>query len=159
MNKKPTVYERKIRATPIEKIDWREVSEHAWNECDISIDFIREYADYLNWHVISYQRHTIEFYREFGNRLEWWCVAQSEIGQKKINEFKYRFIDEWDWEELCKHSNLSKKFVIRNSELVNWDKLFIYQDYDKKFLIKNKFRYSGNNLDINIKLREWGVEV
>ena len=62
MNKKPSVYEREIRATPIDKVDWKEVSEHAWNECDISIDFIREYADYLDWHVISYQRHTIEFY-------------------------------------------------------------------------------------------------
>lgn len=159
MNKKPTVYEREIRATPIEKINWREVSRHTWNEESISIDFIREYADYLNWYVVSCQKHTIEFYREFENRLEWWYVTHSEIGQKKINEFKHKFIDEWDWEKLCTHSRLSKKFVIRNSELVNWDILFIYQNYDKEFLIKNKFRYSGNNLDINIKLREWGVEV
>ena len=156
MNKKPSVYERTIRATPIDKVDWKEVSEHAWNECDISIDFIREYADYLDWHVISYQRHTIEFYREFGNYLNWWYVAQSEIGQKKINEFKYRFIDNWDWEEICKNSKLSKKFVERNTELVNWDRLFIYQYYDKNFLVKNVKRYS-DDVDIDGHLRNWGI--
>lgn len=152
-----TVYERTIRSTPIDEVDWKEVSEHTWNEESISIDFIREFADYLNWHVISCQKHTIEFYREFGNRLYWWYVAKSEIGQKKINEFKYKFIDKWDWEELCTHSRLSKKFVIRNSELVDWDKLFIYQDYDKKFLIDNVKHYS-DNVDIDLTLQTWGIK-
>ena len=155
---KMTVFERTIRATPIDEVDWKKVSEHAWNECDISIDFIREYADYLDWRIISYQKHTIEFYREFGNKLIWYDVAKSEIGQKKINEFKFRFKDEWDWEELCKHSNLSKKFIIRNTELVNWDRIFTYQDnLGKQFMIDNKDRFS-DDIDIDITFRSWGIE-
>lgn len=152
-----TLYEKTIRATPIDKVDWERVTEHVESQ-DLSISFIREYADYLNWNKISYYKHTINFYREFADRFNWWDVSQSEINERKIKEFKFRFIDEWDWEELCKHSNLSKKFIMRNTELVNWDRIFTYQDnLGKQFMIDNQDRFS-DDIDIDITFRNWGIK-
>ena len=153
---KMTVFERSVRETPIDKVNWDQISEHVWSK-DLSISFIREYADFLNWQKISHYKHTIDFYREFRDRLKWWNVADSEINERKIKEFKDKFNDEFDWETLCMHSKLSKKFVMRNTELVNWDRLFIYQDYDDKFLIANKDRYS-DDVDIEIHLQNMGVK-
>lgn len=139
----------------INEVDWEKVSEHV--ECnDLSISFIREYADYLNWYKISHYRHTTNFYREFADKLIWWNVTDSKIHEKKIQEFKNRFDNEFDWEQLCIHSKLSKKFIMRNTELVWWDRIFIYQNFDDKFLIANKNRYS-DDVNIEIHLRSMGV--
>lgn len=151
-----TVFERITRETPIDEVDWEKVSEYVEGKY-LSISFIREYADYLNWFKISHYHHTTDFYREFADYLDWWNVTDSKINERKIKEFKDRFDNTFDWEQLCMYSKLSKKFVLRNTELVWWDRLFIYQDFDNKFLIANKKRYS-DDIDIEIHLRSMGVE-
>lgn len=153
--KKPTVYERTIRATPINKVDWDCVSRHV--ECqDLSLSFIREYADYLNWHEISNFKLTTEFIREFKDRLDWWLVCESGLNERKIKEFKNKF-DAYDWQTLSDCSKLSKKFIMRNAELVNWDMIFWQEHLGKKFMIENQYRFS-DDVDINWTFRDWGID-
>ena len=154
--KKMTVFERTIRETPINKVDWEKVSRHVESQ-DVSFSFIREYADYLDWDKISLYKHTKEFYREFADRLKWWRVAISGIQERKIKEFKDKFEDHYDWNEISKNSFLSKKFIMRNTELIDWDEIFWFFTEDEKFLTDNRNRFS-NDVDIEICLGHMGVK-
>ena len=150
-----TAFERSIRKTPIEKVNWDQLSEHVWSK-ELSISFIREYADFLNWDKISQYKHTINFYREFANKIRWWRVTGTGINEKKVREFLDKWEDGFDWEQICENSKLSKKFIERNAELVNWDKVF-YQDHlGKKFMIDNLDRFS-DDIDIEIIVQSWGI--
>lgn len=155
--KRMTVYERELRATPIKDIDWEKVVWHIMSQ-DVSISFIREYADYLDWHEISKFKHTTEFYREFGDRLKWWLVADAGINERKIKEFRYKFTDEYDWQSLSHNSKLSKKFIMRNAEKVDWDEIFNYQGHlGDQFMIDNQDRFS-DDIDIDLTFQSWGIK-
>ena len=151
-----TAFERSVRETPIDKVNWDQLSEHVWSK-DLSISFIREYADFLNWDRISQFKHTIDFYREFADRIYWWRVAGTEINEKKIEEFIDKWEDEFDWEQICEYSKLSKKFIERNAELIRWDSVFWQDHLGKKFMIKHKDRFS-DNVDIEIVFQQWGID-
>lgn len=152
-----TVYEKELRATPIKDIDWKRVMWHI-ESGDVSTSFIREYADYLDWKEMSKFKHTTEFYREFGDRLRWWLVAEVGINERKIKEFRYKFTDEFDWQSLIHNSKLSKKFIMRNTELVDWDEIFTYQGHlSDQFMIDNQDRFS-DDVDIELTFQSWGIK-
>lgn len=151
-----TVYEKALRAEPIKDIDWKRVMWHI-ESGDVSMSFIREYADFLDWKEMSKFKHTTEFYREFGDRLKWWLVADAGVNERKIKEFKYKFTDEFDWQSLSRNSKLSKKFIMRNTELVDWDEIFNYQGHlSNQFMIDNQDRFS-NDVDIEMQFECWGI--
>ncbi len=152
-----TVYEKELRATPIEDIDWKRVMWHI-ESGDVSMSFIREYAGFLDWKEMSKFKHTTEFYREFGDRLRWWAIAKVGIDERKIKEFKDRWKDEYDWQSLSQHSKLSKKFIMRNTELVDWDGIFTYQEHlSDQFMIDNQNRFS-DDVDIELTFQSWGIK-
>lgn len=152
-----TVFERTIRSIPIKTVNWEQVSDRTEDERDISLSFIREYQDYLNWDIVSQARHTLKFYREFRDKVVWWRVFQIGISERKIKEFVNELEDEFDWEMLCEHTKLSKKFIKRYEADVCWDSIFWQDHLGKQFMIENKDRFS-DDVDIDLVFREWGID-
>ena len=56
---------------------------------DISEDFIREFADRVDWELIyEYQSLSGEFIREFANRVDWNEFERQKLNRDFIQEFQ-----------------------------------------------------------------------
>ena len=68
--------------------DWNTLS--ASSRENLTEDFIREFADKVNWYYISLYQHLSEdFIREFANRVNWNAVsANQRLSEDFIREFK-----------------------------------------------------------------------
>ena len=68
-NKLQNEFEQSVRETPIDKVNWDQLSEE-WC-ADLSIEFIREYSDYLNWTKLArYKKFSKDLIREFKDKLD-----------------------------------------------------------------------------------------
>lgn len=87
-------FEQSVRETPIDKVNWDQLSEE-W--CvDLSIEFIRQYADHLNWTKLArYKKFSKDLIRQFKDKLDWvYASANQDFTNDMIEEFK----DEMDFE-------------------------------------------------------------
>ena len=62
-------FEQSVRETPIDKVNWDQISKDQY--ADLSIEFIREFADQLNWTKLArYKKFSKDLIREFKDKLE-----------------------------------------------------------------------------------------
>lgn len=87
-------FEQSVRETPIDKVNWDQISEE-WCR-DLSIEFIRQYANQLNWTKLArYKKFSKDLIREFKDKLDWvYASANQDFTNDMIEEFK----DEMDFE-------------------------------------------------------------
>ena len=83
-------FEQSVRETPIDKVNWDQLSEE-W--CvDLSIEFIRQYSDYLNWTKLArYKKFSKDLIREFYDKIEW-----DELSYFGCNAFNEKFFEEFN---------------------------------------------------------------
>lgn len=99
------------------KIFWENIS----NRRDLTDEFIREFADYLNWDQLSsnsnvYLSETIM--DEFKDRINWVLIS----GNKLLEPWevdKYR--DLLDWNRLTRWQKLTEEQLYKYSHLINWE--------------------------------------
>lgn len=78
---------------------------------ELSIDFIREFKDKIDWHNVSCWQH---------------------LSEKQIEEFK----DQLDWWYISKKQNYSLSFIEKWKEKLDWFWVVLRKKKDKKFMDK-----------------------
>ena len=111
-----------------DKVDWYCISEYQ----HLSEDFIREFADKVNWCPISiYQHLSEEFIREFADRVNWICISEYQyLSEDFIREFK----DRVDWFYISEHQRLSEDFIREFKDKLDWDWISKYQYLSEDFI-------------------------
>ena len=101
--------------------------------------FIRKYADYLNWRIISStQDFSNEMVQDFYDRIDWYYFFQHSW--KKINEDWIReFADIIDWTQVCKADyKFSKQFLREFKDKIEWDTYARWQGIDQNMMVEMK---------------------
>lgn len=76
-------------------LNWDQISNR-----NLSLEFVTEYKDYLNWTIISRKSYPSIYYK--------------------------LFIDKLDWKVICSHKKLDPKFIKKYSKYMVWDCITIY---------------------------------
>ena len=113
-----TEYEKNLRARidSGEEIDWNEISGSR-NFKDLSISFITQHEDMLNWNLISeYQTLPESAIEMFIDKVNWTLIS----GDQKLSEaFIEKYADKLDWGMVSMHQKFSEEF-----EMKHWEKLY-----------------------------------
>lgn len=108
---------------------WTEISERH----DLSIDFVREFRDKINWETICNNGNfafTWEFLDEFEDRIDWYVISDSKVLEHK-DLIKYK--DKLNWSSITRNQKLTEEELYQFSDLLNWN--FIYnQNLTDKFI-------------------------
>lgn len=78
----------------------------------LSLSFIRQYADYLDWRGVC---------------------TYTKLPEDFIDEF----IDKIDFKAICEHQILSENFISKHADKLCWFRIIRNQKLSKKFYIKN----------------------
>lgn len=113
-----------------------------WNiSCrdDLTMDFVREHADYINWYALS-KNESFEvdedFLDEFKDKIIWKNITRYS---KSMNEhFARKFKDLIDWNAISYKKFLSDKFIEDYAHRINWRVLWKYRKVEEDFLRKFK---------------------
>ena len=107
---------------------WLSLSTHK----GLTEDFIREFADRVDWEWISQYQHLSEgFIREFADRVYWYWISK----YKHLSEdFIREFADELDWVGISLYQRLSEDFIRENKCRVNWHCVSIFQHLSENFI-------------------------
>jgi hypothetical protein len=75
----------------------------------LTIDFIREFADRVDWRGVScYQALSDADIREFADKVDWyWICNYQTLSESLIREF----VDRVDWSSISNCQTLSKGFI------------------------------------------------
>ena len=131
--------------------DWKSVSRHK----GLTEDFIREFANKVNWCYISLCQHLSEdFIREFKDRVSWYYISTFQhLSEDFIREFQDRvdwkgisacqrlsesfireFADRLDWGWMSENQQLSEDFIREFKDEVNWAWISRCQHLSKEFI-------------------------
>ena len=99
---------------------------------NISIEFIREFQDKVDWWEIScLQLLNEDLIREFRNRVCWKAISyHQKLSEKIIREFK----DNVYWDFIFERIILSKSFIIEFIDKVNWNTIHKYHSTNKDII-------------------------
>jgi hypothetical protein len=98
---------------------------------DLSKEFIREFADKVNWNDIStYQKLSEKFIREFADKINWRYIS---VQQKLSEEFIREFADKVHWDCISNYQNLSEDFIHEFKDKVDWFNIAISQNLSEEF--------------------------
>lgn len=109
-----------LHSVPVEKLNWKRISKKK------SIaPFIDDYAEYIDWKILSDNRHVItmnvEILNKYKQYLDWGIICHNE-SFVFTNDIIERFADYIDW-DLASDSHtikFSKSFVDKYKERWNW---------------------------------------
>ena len=81
-------------------------------------DFIREFKNFLNWHMLSvHQVLSEELIREFKNRVVWSVISEFQIlSESFIREFQNKVY----WDSISCHQKMSDEFMLEFKDKVYW---------------------------------------
>ena len=102
-------------------VDWYWISARQ----PLSEDFIREFKDKVYWDLISeFQQLSEDFIREFKDTVDWYGIAR---GQRLSEDFMREFKDRVIWTYVSKYQRLSEDFIrefkdklIKSSIIHSW---------------------------------------
>lgn len=82
-------------------------------------NFIREYADYLEWDDISWYNQNLseDFMREFRDKIDWYNASSEQtLGERFIKEMKYYV----DWNIIMGFQVMNLDMRRRYNDMVNY---------------------------------------
>jgi len=99
-------------------LDWENISRQ-----ELTVDFIREFKEYLNWDIITNFFLSSEvFIREFQDKVVWDTISSK---MKFRNDYDYDFFEEFsdrfNWIKISKWGNMDEHFVIKFEEYLDWN--------------------------------------
>jgi hypothetical protein len=119
-----------------------------------SFEFMREFEDYIDWEMIcrSPLYTTDEFIREFEDYIDWWLISHS-ASEAIIREYH----DQLDWEELSACVHLPTSLICEFQDRVDWNLISIHQTIEPE-LVKQCGQYlDWQDMDDEGRLRFWMV--
>ena len=111
-----------------DRVDWYYVSEYQ----KLSESFIKEFAGKVDWYCISaYQKLSESFIREFADKVDWYCIsAYQKLSEVFIEEYSNNI----DWSWISKYQKLSEDFIRKFSDRVDWKRILGYQKLSENFI-------------------------
>ena len=98
------------------RIFWEEIS----NRRDLPEDFIREFADYIQWNQFSSNSNVYiskQIFDEFKDRINWGLIS----GNKNLEPWEIdKYKDLLDWSRLTKWQKLTDEQMYKYSHLLDW---------------------------------------
>lgn len=83
---------------------------------ELSIDFIREFADKISWSAVSCWQHLSEKeIEEFKDQIDWWYVSKK---QKYTLSFIEKWKDKLDWFWVVLRNKNDKKFMDKYKDVI-----------------------------------------
>ena len=120
ISKEPLLDEDFIREFA-EYLDWEEIS--LWQR-GMSDDFIEEHSEYIDWEAICTTGCLSEYIiREFPDDVYWDLISHAAPSEDLIRDFE----DRVDWESISSCQVLSIPFIKEYSDRVHWDCISRYQ--------------------------------
>ena len=126
---------------------WSHVSERS----DLSEDFIRQYAEQLNWYRLSQNEYFIfteEFADEFKDKIWWKGLSRRPLTEQFIKRFK----DYVDWKAISFKKYLSDDFIAKYADYIDWTILCKYRQVSEQFIEKFSKYIDWKMVSINQKL-------
>lgn len=104
---------------------------------DLTMEFVREYADYINWYSLSknsWFEMDEQFIEEFQDRFNWRSLARfSPCMNEQLIE---KHLDKIDWASISFKKYLSDEFIMKYAGEIIWSVLFKYRQVDEEWLEK-----------------------
>ena len=123
----------------------------------LSEDFLTENSKHFSSHlwmmICAYQVLSEDFIRKFADKVDWRTISShQEISENFIREFQ----DKVDWREIsCK--TLSESFIQEFQDKINWNLLMNFHTPSAEFLQKFKSRFHLSNWE-SISRKKLSIE-
>ncbi len=160
-----------LQVVPIKKLNWKRLSARK-----IISSFIDDYSDYIDWSILSKNRHVItldpEILDKYKDNLDWtvvcsntdfvfsneilerfseyldWNLASESLDIQFSKSLVDKFKDKWNWPVLIKNKAFNNKVSISDTLYVKQQNIV---DFIKKFPQKPK-AYHFTHMDNAIKI-------
>ena len=128
--------------------DWKSVSRHK----GLTEDFIREFANKVNWCYISLCQHLSEdFIREFKDRVSWYYISTFQhLSEDFIREFQ----DRVDWKGISACQRLSESFIREFADRLDWGWMSENQQLSEDFIREFQYKVDWYYISANQHLSE-----
>ena len=146
------------------EIIWKNLNWNNISKEELSIDFIREFRQHLDWDIITNQFLNSEDYlREFQDNIIWDDVSAR---MKFTNNYEYDFYEEFkdklDWHRISRCGNMDEYFIIQFENELDWDIISTVQGLTEYLIhrFSNKINWNNfrNNNHIPQELRDIVVD-
>lgn len=121
----------------------------------VSIREFRANPDgYWNIKMLSRQPLSQKFMREFADKLDWNIISEK---QKMTEDFIHEFKDRINWNKLCTYwakTKISEQFALEHKDKVNWKTLSYYMKFSLPFIINNIDVLDARQLLSNYQIRD-----
>ena len=127
---------------------WKSVSIHK----DLTEDFIREFADKVDWGWISmYQYLSEDFIKESQHLVDWSAISTYQhLSEDFIREFVYKV----DWDNISASQHLSEDFIREFKDKVNWTYISGCQRLSEEFIREFKDKVNWDFISKHQRLSE-----
>lgn len=116
MTNTETLYRAMIECKFPTYLDWKTISS---DNANLSNEFIREYADKLDWDVMNYNIMTEDFIYQFADKVNWVKVS---MRRHLSTKFARKFQDKLDWDTISINSSLlNGEFIREFKDKLNLD--------------------------------------
>ena len=134
---------------------------------DLTMDFVREHADYINWYALSkneYFKCDIDFLNEFKDKINWKNFTRYSPSMDE--EVARHFIDFIDWHSFPYENFKSIEFYREFKDKIDWIRFsynfplkklsstFINEFNNEEWWSHFKFRSHQLPIDIQMRYRE-----
>lgn len=118
---------------------WNAVSKYQY----LSIDFMRDYKDSLNWYYISEtQLISDEFLSEFSDKVDWFRVSRRPLTENTITKFK----DFLNWDYISLYQQYSEEFAEEHQDKLNFRRCLIKNNFSEEFILRWAHKIGWKNI-------------
>jgi hypothetical protein len=115
------------------KIVWREYCRA--NKALLTLDFIEEFADYLDWSLISDIPMPEDFIERHRGHVNWAVISEKqELSESFI--IRYSFLIHWDKLSFSRKTRLSESFIKKYQFRLDWSGISETQKLSENFIIE-----------------------
>lgn len=130
-------------------VDWEAISRYD----NLTEDFIRKYQDKIDWEIISYNLLSEAFIREFQDKVKWFLVS---IKENLSEEFIKEFFKKMSPFTIIQLQHLSEEFIRKNYNWYFWWKyIFQYQKVSELYI--REYMNHINRRSFSIDKEFWDI--
>lgn len=138
------------------KYDWENLCNSERE--NLSMEFIETFKDQVSWRIVTrYCNLSEDFMRKYADLVDWVeASSYKTLSPEFIEEFK----DKFDWSDLSQHCELSKEQLLKYVDRIDWDRAPTYQKKIDEEVIEavlassKKDEFNWHGALCNIKMSE-----
>lgn len=112
--------------------DFEEIN-HLFNFQKVTLDFVRENRDKIEWGTFNYKLFKNDKQvEEFADQVDFVTLSRQSVGLSE--EFYDKYREKFDWTELLKHNKFSMKFLRDHLDYLDWEEVAYDQQLTMDFI-------------------------